>query len=199
MSDEKYEGPNAVVLEAAGLIAPIVRSMRPETRERRLLVTNKEGAVVGVSTVGEVIGGLLKAHAIEIQVDDEMRPKEVLCKNCGALVKVRQGHGGFVPNCCPGGCPCACGKLLHPSTVFRARQNGYAPSCSACAARRRVETMSPEQRSEAARRGRASKTPDQRSDIARKAYAARTSEQQAESKRKAWETRKANASKRSAA
>ncbi len=172
-----------------------MRAMAAKTKARRVAIVDKDGKVIRYTTVAVVQEGLLKAHKIEIEVDEGVRPKEIICKLCGKPVRVRN-HKGKPPAVCRTACVrCACGRLVGKSSMSPGAiviRNGRPPICWHCAitseqrselARRRT----PEQRSESARKAHAARTPEQRSELARKMAAKRTPEQRAESARKGRE------------
>ena len=80
-------------LVIAGAVAPVLRdgSARNKTR----VVKTYSGRVV---TLADVQAGLLAKTKIELEVDDGVRPKSIVCA-CGAVVKVRP-DGGPVPKSC---------------------------------------------------------------------------------------------------
>jgi hypothetical protein len=184
-------------LAVAAAVAPSLRSQDDKTKQRRVALVDASGKVTGYTTLGEVQKSLLKARAIELEVADGVRPKEVLCRACGKTVKVPKG--GFVPTVCREGCARECndcGKSLPSDTLRRAARAGRTPRCLICSsaaktpeqrseAGRRRCAMTPEQRSEIARRRNAAMTPEQRSEIARRANAAKTPEQRSEIARRA--------------
>lgn len=93
-------------LEAAGLVAPIVRGMEEKTLRRRVRTYDREtGEPVRDVTVRELVGGLAKVTALEVEVIEGKRPKEVLCKLCGKMIQVQPN--GAIPVKCQksiGGC-----------------------------------------------------------------------------------------------
>ena len=93
-------------LEAAGLVAPIVRGMDERTLRRRVHTYDREtGAPVRDVTVRELVGGLAKVTALEVEVIEGKRPKTVPCERCGKPIAVPSAR--LVPRFCPwtvGGC-----------------------------------------------------------------------------------------------
>lgn len=189
----KYQGPSKEHLEAAAIIAPVVRSMKPETRRKRVKVVDAAGVVKGEVPYEEAMAGLLKAHEIEIQVQDGTRPKEFQCKACKRWGKVPAK--GNVPTYCIEPCICSthgCKRRAASRTaVLSAHQRGSTPMCPHCAEQRRVAAvrehqamMTAEQRRERVQRLHAALTAEQRSEMCRKngaaAIAALTPEQRSE-------------------
>lgn len=97
-SQSKYNGPTAERLEAAALVSPIVRSINWKTLQRKVKVFNREtGDVVAESKYGEAVKGLVNAHALEIDVGEGVRPKELHC-DCGSFFSIPKS--GRIPTRC---------------------------------------------------------------------------------------------------
>jgi len=165
-------------LEAAGLVAPIVRGMDETTLRRRVHTYDREtGEPVREVTVRQLIGGLAKVTALEVEVIEGKRPTEVPCERCGKPVAVAKVGG--IPRFCLsnlGGCfrqtvcPCGCGRTP-PKQAFDpwqlAARRGGPWVCTAEAARRAHACKTQEQRSEEAIRRLAAMAPEKRSAAAR--------------------------------
>ncbi len=76
-------------LAVAGYVAPRMRGDSERTASRRVARVDKDGKVVGYTTLAEVQKALLRARAIEIEVVDGTRPDEAICERCGLPAKVR--------------------------------------------------------------------------------------------------------------
>jgi hypothetical protein len=122
-------------LEAAGLVAPIVRGMDETTLRRRVHTYDREtGEPVREVTVRQLIGGLAKVTALEVEVIEGKRPTSVPCE-CGKTIAVKAK--GKIPKKCTKCLEvhCAgCGKLLPrnynaPSLM---RRHGGQPRCLPC-------------------------------------------------------------------
>lgn len=85
MSEDEDLGPKnkAERLQVAAAVAPSLRKQAESARKRRVAKVDKDGNVVGYTTLEEVQKALLLDHAIEIETQDGVRPKEVLCVKCG--------------------------------------------------------------------------------------------------------------------
>lgn len=70
-------------LAIAGYVAPRMRSAPETTRKRRIKRVDKEGNVVGETTVEEIQKALLAKRAIEFDVQEGVRPRERVCRKCG--------------------------------------------------------------------------------------------------------------------
>lgn len=128
----KYEGPSKEVLEAAAIIAPIVRSIPEKARQRRVHVYKPEsGETVGVRTYGEIVNGLVAAYGLAIKVNDGVRPSSVQCAYCRKPLAVNKGASKVV-SVCRDGCACSCGAVITANGVRRALRNGKTPKCRAC-------------------------------------------------------------------
>ena len=155
-------------LEAAGLVAPIVRGMDETTLRRRVHTYDREtGEPVREVTVRQLIGGLAKVTALEVEVVEGKRPTHATCEGCGKVFKVNPGPGRFLRTTCDacrsGGqtvCACGCGKSP-PKRAFSERQKASRKGGPwMCRVSTRA-SMLPEL------------TPEQRSDRTRKAWATR--------------------------
>lgn len=146
-------------LVVAGAIAPYLRESKEKTKNRRVAVTDKDGKILRYTTLDEVQKKLLEAHALEIDVIDGERPKEVICELCGKFVKVEKGKGGPIPRFCKDKrCqhkPCPgfgetegeC-RALPPVSAFEpgtiSRRKGEPWMCKLCTSRKNA--ASPERR-----------------------------------------------------
>lgn len=137
------DGGVLLVLEAAGLVAPILRNADERTLRRPVKVYDREtGEVVREATVREVVGGLAKATALGLEVIEGVRAQDGICEACGKVLAARKD--GRPPRTCPGelgGCQrqtvCAGGCGRKPTrAAFTAKQavsrNGRAWSCLNC-------------------------------------------------------------------
>ncbi len=144
--DERWT--KAERLAVAGALAPHLRDQGGRST-RRVALTDKDGNVTGYTTLAEVQKSLLRAREIELDVQDGVRPKVVLCQNCGKDVPVLT-PGGSLPKVCnrKGGCHgqrkcCRRGCQSEPpvsafkASAVKARQ-GQPWTCHKC---RASETM----------------------------------------------------------
>ena len=171
-------------LELGGIIAPIVRGMS-ETLLRRPVKTYDQatGEPVRDVTMRQLIGGLAKVTALELEVIEGRRPKFVQCENCGREVMV--SPFGLISRICrnsDGGCgrqtACAGGCGAKPTARAFSRNSvkvrrGSPWQCKACRIRETVAARTTEQRSAAARKGHASRTTEQKAEAIRKGHASR--------------------------
>lgn len=100
-STETHEGERwnkATRLAVAGIVAPHLRNQTGRVASRRVAKVDKDGNVVGYTTLAEVQEALLLMRQIELDVVDGVRPKEKMCRLCGRTFKVRSG--GIVPKLC---------------------------------------------------------------------------------------------------
>jgi hypothetical protein len=215
MSDAAEDWNKAERLAVAGAVAPRLRSQDDKTKSRRVALVDKDGKVTGYTTLAEVQKSLLKAREIELDVQDGVRPKEVVCRACGRTRKVGRGP---VPMVCRNGCDTRCGTdgcsgRIAAATAVRAAIEGKLRICRACSMRRLHEASSRsthEERAEQGRKGKAAMaalSPEERrkklaararptAESYRAREAIKTPEQKAETRRKAWETRRAKAAKK---
>jgi hypothetical protein len=109
MSTEEKGTPTtwnkATRLAVAGVIAPVLRSST-DVALRRVGKLDAKGNVVGYTTLGEVQKALLLERQIELSTADGVRPKEVMCRNCGKDVSVLAK--GTPPLVCREGCDHTC-------------------------------------------------------------------------------------------
>lgn len=130
-------------LEAAGLVAPILRGADERALRRPVKVYDREtGEVLREATVREVVGGLAKATALGLEVVEGVRAQDGVCEACGKVLAARKD--GRPPRTCPGelgGCQrqtaCAGGCGRKPTrTAFTTKQavlrNGRAWFCFSC-------------------------------------------------------------------
>jgi hypothetical protein len=136
-------------LAVASAVAPLLRSQGERALARRVARVDKDGKVVGYTTLAEVQKSLLRRREIELETVKGVRPKAVICENCGKDVPVKR-KGGRLPTMCEtkGGCfrqkQCARPKCRNKPTksafvphCVRAR-NGEPWVCQSC---RASETM----------------------------------------------------------
>src|SRR4051812_12477653 len=62
-----------------------------DRKDRVVLVYNKEGAIVGATTLRGARDAAARLAAIQTTMQEGVRPKEVLCADCPKLVKVNRG------------------------------------------------------------------------------------------------------------
>lgn len=128
-------------LTLAAAVAPALRMQSDKARQRRVAVTDKDGKVVRYISWADYQALVLKRAGIELDVAEGVRPRSVLCRDCGALVRVEPGKR--VPMRCRA-CRSAncsdCGGDLPAWAVANVRRRGGAPArCSECAGLRRTE------------------------------------------------------------
>ena len=122
-------------LAVAGAVAPSLRRRRGASR--RVARLNATGEVVGYTTLEKVQEGLLLDRKIAIQLADPVRPREVVCERCGALVPVKR-RGPLPTYCarCLAICAplpiCPCGAEIPADSLMPAAHNGHARRCDAC-------------------------------------------------------------------
>lgn len=78
MSESKVER-----LAIAAQIAPVLRGTSTELKKRKVITVDKDGNKVREVTVADVQKGLLEAKKIEIEVQEGIWPKEIICAHCG--------------------------------------------------------------------------------------------------------------------
>lgn len=191
-------------LALAAVEAPILRSASEKTLARRVGLVDKDGNVVGYTSGREALKALAKAHDLEHVVDDGVRPREVVCQNCGKTVKV--GKAGKVPSVCLKGCvrTCATRGCTNDIGIHAAREGARerrSVRCKSCigrasmtreqrqaSGRRNVRVMhaglTTERKRAAGRACQAKFTPEQRSEVARARSASRTPEELSATARK---------------
>lgn len=113
MKDEgAREMTDTELLEFTSLIAAPVRRMavkyvdgKAVPRAPRKLITYKRetGETTGYTTNVKFVEGLVKRQALEIAVEEGVRPKEVFCERCGKIVKVKSKVGN-TPRFCGKSC-----------------------------------------------------------------------------------------------
>lgn len=178
-------------LVLAGAVAPSLRGASEKTKNRRVGRVDAEGRVVGYTTLGEVQKALLLERQIELEPADGVRPKEVVCTNCGRTILIHTS--GTIPRVCPRGCDlrCAtddCQNTVTVSTARAAARLGKGRGkCVHCACqptdehrRKLKEAWSKKpasERSEVARKRQEALGPERRSEIARKRLAGLSEEQ----------------------
>lgn len=183
--------------EYVGYVKARKRPIKVVPRAELFTAARLDDKVTREVTGEDLQKGLLAAKKIEIEVDEETRPKEAVCVACGKLFCLRSS--GPVAEFC-GSCPCQfCGKALSRSAAGRSRQTGRR-ACMKCKkkaltqeqrsrlakiAKETLGALTPEQRSERARRANASMSAEQRSERASRINASVTSEQRAKATREA--------------
>jgi hypothetical protein len=214
--EREREWNKAERLAVAAAVAPSLRSQNDKTKQRRVALVDESGNVTSYTTLGEVQKSLLRARAIELEVVDGVRPKEVICTACGKTIKVAQKGGGQPPKICRYGCDrrCrteGCTTLVSVDSARRFAVDGIQRQCRPCTQREVVkkanaspkkapalraarDSRTKEQWQEAARKGAAGMSEAARASRAQKrlaTIAAKSPEERAESHRRQWETRKA--------
>jgi hypothetical protein len=192
-TDEAWTKAQRLVV--AGAVAPGLRDAAERARLRRVARVDKDGAVVGYTTLDAVQAALLRRREIELSVADGVRPKEAICRLCGKTIRV--GRLGYVPTKCVRGCKLkcdGCGGKIGERTSQKASRERRAALCHACTAKLGGAAMwarrSSEDRSASARRLQESMTREQRSEASRKQHAALSKEEAANIRRKGWVTRR---------
>lgn len=98
-------------LAIAGIIAPILRNQDENTSNRRVTKIDKNGNVVGYTTLSEVQRALLLTKQLEIEVVENSKSKEILCVGCGRVVKNKKTNQKYCDKCVTRKCG-QCGKTL---------------------------------------------------------------------------------------
>lgn len=167
-------------LELDALVAPVLRSASEKTLARRVAVTDADGNVIRYATGREVLKGLAKVQELEHVVGDGVRPKTIICKNCGALVPVRTRRGAVPTRCGPRCHPqasCAtdgCDRTppesaFEPSSVRR--RGGRPWVCILCHGKALAARLTTEQLSENGRRSQAQRSREEKTASARRGRA----------------------------
>lgn len=133
MSEAERVSPEALAI--AGYVAPRLRSQPEAVRMRRIGRLDKDGNVVGYTTLGDAQKALLKRQEIEFDVADREKSKYIKCRLCGILS--RRPKGGGRANLCSLCSVPKCGrcgvnverKRLTPSKLKRTKG---AVRCFAC-------------------------------------------------------------------
>lgn len=124
-------------LALAGAVAPYFREQATAAAERRVARVDKDGKVVGYTTLAKVQQALLEKHKIEIAVQPDVRPKEIVCEKCGNPRKVT---GTRIPklcvSCAQGFCR-VCQKLLGKSKKAKKDRATKCKSCTLATKRKR--------------------------------------------------------------
>ena len=162
-------------LEAMALAAKLAPGLRNFNNRKRIHVTGPNGKVVRELTASEFQKKILEREGVELDAD---HPMWDACP-CGRVFRDgREGSLGVCNQCrSQTVCPCGCGERPPADAFCQSRvtkRAGRKWQCSPSAARKRVATMTPEQRSAASRKAAAAQTPEQRSETARKRMAAKT-------------------------
>jgi hypothetical protein len=115
-SDNEEHMCKAERLIVAGVVAPALRAAPESVRKRRVARVDKDGNVVGYTTLAEVQEKVLLTRSIELAVDDGTRPILVMCRRCGMEFRPRKNGRVFVVcNSCSTPKCLGCGKVLTPS------------------------------------------------------------------------------------
>lgn len=111
-SDNEEHMCKAERLIVAGVVAPSLRAAPESVRKRLVAVVDKDGTVVGYRALEDVQKDILRARAIELETQEGVRPKAVLCQKCGKSfrVKAKGAIGRFCAEHTE--VTCACGKKL---------------------------------------------------------------------------------------
>lgn len=81
IEDSKWN--KATRLAVAGLVAPHLRDQSAKAARRRVAKVDKDGKVVGYTTLAEVQQALLHERKIELETVEGVEPKEFFCEECG--------------------------------------------------------------------------------------------------------------------
>ncbi len=139
-AEEKLEA-----LAIAGYVAPRMRSAPETTRKRRIKRVDKDGNVVGETTVEEIQKALLAKRAIEFDVADGVKKRESLaCRLCGRIFNNKKTGRRTqfcdrckVLSCSKCGKPGTCRTYKNDLRVCRECRIGNSRNiekCSACGA-----------------------------------------------------------------
>jgi hypothetical protein len=164
-------------LELAALDAAVFRGASEKTLNRKIQIVAKDGTVrPGVGR--DVLRGLAKIQGLEHVVQEGVRPKEVVCQNCGKSVPVKSA---IVPRVCTEGCQtrCACGAAISKKAARTAARAGRSVQCRKCTVAKATQALL---------LATARRTPEERVAQAVKAARARGPAMRAESSRKRSET-----------
>lgn len=131
MDDEMCKAERLAV---AAAVAPSLRAAPEEVRTRRVAIVDKDGNVVGYRALVDVQKEILKARAIELEVQPDTRPKTVVCVGCGKVVRTKP-IGRLPERCqaCVRGKCTKCGKVL---AVGRTRPSSKCRGCAGIAKRK---------------------------------------------------------------
>lgn len=146
MSDSGEEKMNkAERLAVASVVAPFLREGAEKARQRRVARVDKDGSVVGYTTLDEVQKALFARQKIEIEVVDGVRPKQIVCERCGKLRKVpKKGHTPKTCEACLYVNTCAdCAAPVHPLANAPSRikkRNGQMARCWDCGLAARISS-----------------------------------------------------------
>lgn len=125
-------------LAVAAEVAPVVRAQAETALTRRVARVDEDGNVLGYVTVTDLQKSLLRRHEIEIEVIQGVRPKAVLCKQCGKPVQVEVRRGRLPETCAA--CrnpPCVtCGVPV-------VKQYGKSARCVDCYKKERLAKAKP--------------------------------------------------------
>lgn len=119
-SDAEVRAPlsRAEKLAISAAVSPAIRANVARTSKRTVKVEDAAGNVVRYVTLTEIQAGLVARHALEIEVQPDEKPDEVMCEKCGLPMPAKKGPGG--------------GKA-RKNTCDKCR--GVASSCADCPAR----------------------------------------------------------------
>lgn len=138
MSDDKPDDTRlnkAEKLAVTGAVASSVRKGAEQASKRRVARVDKDGNIVGYTSLALVQQALLAKHALEIEVQPGVRPSEAPCKKCGLPLKVSRVGG--VPQKCRA---CARGKCFDCGALVNNHKRKHpSKRCRDCLAKRATE------------------------------------------------------------
>lgn len=103
-------------LALTGAVAGTLRANASTAKRRRVALVNADGEVTGYTDLATVQEALLAKHALEIEVQPDIRPTEVICEGCGKPIVVK--HSGKPRKKCDA---CLNGKCVDCGKVRKAR------------------------------------------------------------------------------
>lgn len=129
---QPIEGPRnkAERLALAGAVAPTLRNNAAKAKDRKVAKLDKDGNVVGYTTLAKVQEALLAKEKIELAVQDGVRPKKIFCETCGVpFAPPKKGFANRVCRKCREK-PCVdCGK---PTSARWANETAKDRRCMEC-------------------------------------------------------------------
>lgn len=196
--DERDPLPPRQLLEAALLVSPLVRSMPAHVLKRRVFVTKgNTREVVREATLGEALGGLIRASGLAMETTEGVRPKSVECMCCGKPFRLPAGLRGPLRRLCDACaqplCAAGCGSRLSRKAVrHSASKRGFGKPfyCSKSCAVRHIRSHECQNKSRHPVSSKRRLTRDERSEIARKAALSIPAEVRAEMTRKREATKR---------
>lgn len=120
-------------LAIAGYSAPRLRSQSESVRLRRIGRLDKDGNVVGYTTLADTQKALLRR--VEIEFDVEGRPRWVLCEKCGAKVKFGPRQSLKAPKMCRAWTGCRSPKCVTCSADVSRNTAKHGGQCLVCSGR----------------------------------------------------------------